>query len=224
MVALKTLAAAILSFDWHPDRADIRDVWICHLLRREAEDLILSNLSEFLQGNYQPRSNDERLALLGICQFRGLHAAAARLYADAFAADPKLADDMNSRIRFGAACSASLAGSATITGTTDPGEAERRRWRKQALDWLRADLDSLARHALGTEPSNRELVKRILMNWQIEPALAMLRDPAALEKLSPSERQECQSFWRDLNTLLERTKARTARSGASGPGTSDSKM
>ena len=53
--ALKTLAAAVLSFDWRPDRADIRDVWICHLLRREAEDLILSNLSEFLQGKYQPR-------------------------------------------------------------------------------------------------------------------------------------------------------------------------
>ena len=40
-VALKSLAAAIMSFDWRRDRGDIRDVWICHLLRREAEALIL---------------------------------------------------------------------------------------------------------------------------------------------------------------------------------------
>src|SRR5258708_34821158 len=56
--------------------------------------MILPNLPAFLQGEYQPQDNDERLALLGICQFQGLAAAAARLYADAFAADPDLAEDL----------------------------------------------------------------------------------------------------------------------------------
>ena len=38
-----------------------------HVLRREAEGLILPDLPAFLEGTYQPRSNDERFALLGAC-------------------------------------------------------------------------------------------------------------------------------------------------------------
>ena len=45
--ARKTLAAAILAFDWRADHADIRDAWICHMLRREAEAMILPNLPAF---------------------------------------------------------------------------------------------------------------------------------------------------------------------------------
>ena len=38
--ARKTLAAAIGRFDWQDAKADNRDAWIYHILRREAEDLI----------------------------------------------------------------------------------------------------------------------------------------------------------------------------------------
>src|SRR5262249_20326500 len=43
-LARKTLAAAVLAYDWSAARADNRDAWICHVLRREAEALILPNL------------------------------------------------------------------------------------------------------------------------------------------------------------------------------------
>ncbi len=99
--ARKTLAMAILAFDWSAAQADSRGVWIAHILRREAEALILPNLPAFLQGEYQPLDNDERLALVGICQFQGRCHAAARLYADAFAADPALAEDLTSECRPG---------------------------------------------------------------------------------------------------------------------------
>ena len=39
--ARKTLAAAIASYDWHAVKADNLDAWIAHILRREAEALIL---------------------------------------------------------------------------------------------------------------------------------------------------------------------------------------
>ncbi len=39
--ARKTLAAAISSCDWSPSKADNHDAWIAHILRREAEALIL---------------------------------------------------------------------------------------------------------------------------------------------------------------------------------------
>jgi eukaryotic-like serine/threonine-protein kinase len=62
--ARKTLAAAVLAFDWRPTQADNHDAWICHVLRREAEAVLLPNLQAFLEGNYQPQDNDERVALL----------------------------------------------------------------------------------------------------------------------------------------------------------------
>jgi serine/threonine-protein kinase len=42
--ARKTLAAAILAFDWSAAGADNHDAWIYHVLRREAEALIVPNL------------------------------------------------------------------------------------------------------------------------------------------------------------------------------------
>ena len=203
-VALKTLASAILNFDWRADHADVRDSWICHVLRREAETLILPCMPDFLRGNYQPHGNDERLALLGICQFKRLHSTAAGLYADAFAADPKLGEDPNSPIRYAAACSASLAGSARSERGADLGDSERTRWRKQARDWLRADLGSLTKLVESNTPMSRQYVLSTLSKWTVDPDLAALRDPAELEKLTQSERDECQRLWRDRDVLLKR--------------------
>ena len=39
--ARETLAAAVLSHDWSPDQVRDQDGWIVHILRREAERLIL---------------------------------------------------------------------------------------------------------------------------------------------------------------------------------------
>jgi eukaryotic-like serine/threonine-protein kinase len=48
--ARKTLAAAIASNDWTPAKATNHDVWIAHILRREAEALILPDLPAFQRG------------------------------------------------------------------------------------------------------------------------------------------------------------------------------
>ncbi len=92
--ARKTLAAAILAHDWRAMQVHARDQngWIYHILRREAEAMILPKLQAFRQGDWQPQDNNERLALLGICESEALYGAASRLCADAFAADPDLAD------------------------------------------------------------------------------------------------------------------------------------
>jgi serine/threonine-protein kinase len=42
--ARKVLAAAVASYDWSAAKADSRDPWIAHVLRREAEALILTSL------------------------------------------------------------------------------------------------------------------------------------------------------------------------------------
>jgi serine/threonine-protein kinase len=206
--ARKTLAAAVLAFDWSAARADERDSWIHHVLRREAEALILPNLQSLLQGSCRPRDNDERVALLGVCQFKDRRLAAARLYADAFAADPKLAEDLRAESRYRAAGCAALAGCGRGADGAELGEAERARWRKQARTWLRADLAVLATKLAGGVAADRFLVQKTLSRWRTDPDLAGLRDPEALDRLPPDERQECAALWGNIDALLKRARDR----------------
>jgi serine/threonine-protein kinase len=202
--ARNTLAAAILSYDWRETQARDLVAWICHLLRREAEDLVLPNLPALLKGTHRPRDNDERLALLGVCQFEGRWSTAARLYAEAFEADPKLVESQNAQVHYTAACCAALAGSGRGDGGTTAGDSERARWRRQARDWLRADLDSLKKLLDSNVPASRRYPQSTLARWAADPALAGLRDPAELERLAPAECQECRDLWRDHDALLKR--------------------
>jgi serine/threonine-protein kinase len=229
--ARKTLATAILAFDWSAAQADSRDVWICHILRREAEALILPNLPAFLRGEYQPRDHDERLALVGVCQFQGLYHAAARLYADAFADDPNLAEDLASncrsratlgdkqpagrveelatQCRYPAARCAALAGCGLGEDGAKLSKAERTRWRQQASDWLRADLAVWTRTLDSSSPAARVLVRKLLGHWQADPDLAGLREPRELRQWSADERKECLTLWAQVQTVVRR--AQTAR-------------
>jgi serine/threonine-protein kinase len=197
--ARHTLAAAVLAFDWSAAQADSRDAWICHVLRREAETMILRNLPAFLEGTYQPQDNDERLALLGVCQFRGLRRAAVRLYADAFAADPRLAGEFYTGLRHSAACSAALAAAGQGKDAQQLDDPERARLRRQALDWLRADL------AAWTKAADRSLVQKTLKRWQQDASLGGLRDEEALAKLPQAEREGWRQLWSDVADVLQKT-------------------
>ena len=48
--ARKALAAAVLAHDWKADQVRDQDGWISHVLRREAEALILPDRTGFLAG------------------------------------------------------------------------------------------------------------------------------------------------------------------------------
>ena len=54
-------------------------------------------LPAFLKGEFQPSDNKDRLVLAGVCRGKKLREAAAGLYTAAFAADPRLADDLKAR-------------------------------------------------------------------------------------------------------------------------------
>ncbi len=226
--ACGTLAEAVVGFDWGAAEADSRDVWICHLLRREAEAMILPDLPAFVQGEYQPRDNDERLALLGICEFQGLDDAAARLCADAFAADPSLAEELaaqclrcaeqsgkrpcgvlevlNSECRYPAVRCAALAGCGLGKDGAKLSEAERALRRQQAREWLRADLAMWNKTLSGDSPAAREIAAKMLAQWQVDPDLAGLREPGGLDQLSADERTEWLALWNEVGAVLDRTR------------------
>jgi serine/threonine-protein kinase len=201
--ARKTLAAAVVDPRWTANPARFPNDWSSHVLRREAEALILPNLPAFLDGKYQPQDNDERLALLGAGQFANRPLALARRYAEAFAADPGLTEGLAASHRYRAARAAALAGCGRGEDAPGLGEAEAKRWREQARQWLRADLTAW-NQALASAPAASEL-RRTLEGWRYDLDLAGLRDPIALEKLPAEEREEWLALWKEVEALLSRT-------------------
>jgi serine/threonine-protein kinase len=204
--ARHTLAEAVVAFDWSTAQADNPGTWMCHVLRREAETLILPNLPAFLDGKYQPQDNDERLALLGACQFMNRTRAMAHLYADAFAASPALADDLGAGHCYNAARSAALAGCGHGKDAPGLGEVEGKKWRDQARLWLRAELTARVR-ALDADPvAARWGVRKALTRWREDADLACVRDPGELDKLAADERKEYLALWAEVTAVLARTE------------------
>jgi tetratricopeptide (TPR) repeat protein len=151
-------------------------------------------LSAVLTGKDKPAHVGEMLDFAQVCRITRRYAAAARFYADAFAAVPRLADELRAGHRYNAACAAALAGLGADATLLD--DQERARWRRQALDWLRADLTAWART---TDPA---LVQKKLRHWQQDSDLAGVRDQAALAKLPRTERAAWSQLWSEVAERL----------------------
>src|SRR5262249_33100192 len=106
-------------------------------------------LPVLLEGTETPASDAERLALAHFCQqpFKKRSAASARFYAEAFAHDAKLAADLQQQHRYNAACAAALAGCGQGEDARALPDKVALRLRRQALDWLKADLAVYAKLA-----------------------------------------------------------------------------
>ena len=81
------------------------------------------------------------------------------------------------------------------------------RFRKQARDWLQADLAAWSTTLNDDSPRNRDLARKMLMLCQAEQDLAGIRDAAALENLSAEEREECAALWKQVAFALSRAHA-----------------
>jgi thiol-disulfide isomerase/thioredoxin len=154
-----------------------------------------------------PTDNRERLGLLEVCRLQRRHAAAAQLYADAFTADPQLADDLNAGHRYSAACSAALAAAGQGTDAGQRDDQTHSRLRQQALAWLRADLDAWNRLLdQGSDQARVARVTKALQPWMVDIDLARVRGPDALALLPQAERPGWQKFWQDVAALRQRAQ------------------
>jgi serine/threonine-protein kinase len=167
-------------------------------------------LPRVLTGEVQPAGAAERLALAQLCQLpsKSLYAAAVRFYADAFAEQPRLADDLETQPRYEAACAAALAGCGQGKDADQSDEGTRARLRHQALEWLRADLAAY-RQLLEKEPDKAgPLVRKRMQHWHQDTDFAGARGEA-LVKLPEAERQAWQQLWAEVANTLGRAE-RTA--------------
>jgi serine/threonine-protein kinase len=175
-------------------------------------------LTEILQGKDKPNDNAERLALAWMCLSRKkLCVAAVRYYEEAFAADPKRADDMQQLHRYNAACAAALAGCGQGQDADQLDDKERVRLRQQARDWLKADLALWAKQAESDDPKAREVVQPRLKHWQTDTDLAGIRDNDAVMKLPAEEQEACRKLWAEVETLLQKTQGKTPPRSGTGP-------
>jgi tetratricopeptide (TPR) repeat protein len=157
-------------------------------------------LPRILSGESPPADPGDRLLLANMCRVqKRLYGAATRFYADAFAARPPLAEDLVAAHRYNAACVAALAAGGVGADAAALGDKERTDLRRQALDWLRADLKAWA------QSTDRVLVQRTLQHWQKDTDLASVRDKEALANLPQAERDAWQKLWGDVADLLEKS-------------------
>jgi tetratricopeptide (TPR) repeat protein/serine/threonine protein kinase len=166
-------------------------------------------LPAVLQGKAKPANAAEGLELAWLCQqpYKRFYAATARFYADGFAAQSGLADNLGAGHRYNAACAAALAGVGEGKDATSLTEMERKRLRRQSVHWLRADLKEHGRALENATPGVRRATVQALQHWLRDPDLRGVREDAHLKKLPPEERDACVKLWRNVREMLKRAQS-----------------
>jgi tetratricopeptide (TPR) repeat protein len=159
-------------------------------------------LAAVLKGE-PPKDQAERLALAPRAYDTRRYAAATRLWTAALAADPTLTNDRQAQHRYNAACAATLAVAGRGEDDPKPDDADRARLRRQALDWLKAELAAWSQVLEGDDPKARTIIAPVLRHWHEDPDLASVREPAALAALPDSERAAWQALWDEVTRLLK---------------------
>jgi tetratricopeptide (TPR) repeat protein len=179
---------------------------------RDCERLVAleRRLAAVLRGQEQVTAAEKvEFALLCLSRHEKLHAASARLFADAFAADLKLAEDLPKKTRYNAACAAALAAAGQGQDAGKLSDAERARLRGQALAWLCADLASWRALLQKDRHRARYSVVESLQHWHRDPDLDSVRGQQAIARLPEGERRGWDQLWEDVAALL--AAARTAK-------------
>jgi tetratricopeptide (TPR) repeat protein/tRNA A-37 threonylcarbamoyl transferase component Bud32 len=190
---------------------------------------------ELAQGQAPPHDAAELWHLAQFCRRYQRPYTAARLYTAAFAAQPTLAEDLAKGQRYQAACAAALAVLGQATFDQDAHQltaADKAKLRRQALDWLRADVklltktlaafkaatkegtqppasppEKLADQSQRPAPADLLLVCDRLQRWQTDPDLASLREDKELAKLPETEQKDWRRLWDEVRALDKQARA-----------------
>ncbi len=164
-------------------------------------------LPRIIAGDVQPASPAEALEFTIVCRRKRWYGTAVQLYTQAFQQAPELTTAVhdNSRARFLAACAAVLAGSGRGEDPTPLDDADQRRCRDQALQWLRDHLNYWE-DRLATGQSTEALL------WPKNPELAVVRDADLLAKLPTDEQVAWRKLWADVTDFLDRRQKKLAAS------------
>jgi tetratricopeptide (TPR) repeat protein len=181
-----------------PTRAYFREV-LDGIVRKRA---LLLRLDEIAAGRAKPATPAEAVAIAALLSEppRRRYVLAVRLYSEAFAADPALADDLKNAHRYWAASHAVRAAAGQDEEKPKVGVEEWGYLIGLALKWLRADLALRASQA--KDPKQWQDVRWSLTYWKEDPSLASVRDPAWRAAMPPDDRKAWEALWRDVDAVL----------------------
>src|SRR5262249_36523499 len=103
--------------------------------------------------------------------------------------------------RYSAARAAVLAAAGQSQEEPPPDDAARAALRRQALDWLNADLTAWRRLLEADSGEARPNMVRKPSDWKQDGDLASIRDAAALAQLPAKEQKAFAQLWADVNAL-----------------------
>jgi serine/threonine-protein kinase len=203
-------AATRRALDLLPANAPLRKVVVPQLQQCERLLALDHLLPLVLRGQADPVNASVRVELALLClQHKQVPGAAVRFFTEAFAEQPRLADDLQAQHRYNAACAAALAGTGKGQDDSPSDDAAKARLRRQARDWLGADLAAYAKLLDGNNPQVRGAVEQRLQHWQKDADLAGLRDKDAVAKLPAEEQEACQKLWAEVEALLQKAREKT---------------
>lgn len=166
-------------------------------------------LPAVLRGEVEPADAAEKALFAQLCQQgnRRFYAASARLYTEAFVANPKLLDDIRSQYRYNAACAAALAGAGQ-------GEDAAKSDAVHALlggscPRLAAGRSRFLGQGGGGRSVQATTVRLYLTRWQNDSKLASVRDVGAVATLPADEQDAFRKLWDDVRKLLAKVGGAT---------------
>jgi Tfp pilus assembly protein PilF len=174
-----------------------------HLQQCEQMIALDKKLPAIIKGEAKPADAAELKDFAQLIWLKKHYSDAARFYADAFASQPALANDLQADNRYIAATVAVLA--AAGQGVDKPDDKESARLRRRALDWLRADLTAWSKYVESGTPEATATVQMKLKQWQQASGLSSVRDAAALDKLPEAERADWKKLWAEVEELLKKS-------------------
>jgi serine/threonine-protein kinase len=163
-----------------------------------------ARLRAIVKGEEGPKDVAERLQFAQRAHETARFAAAARFWQEAFELNPRLADDLQMLHRYNAACAAARAGCGQGKDDPPPSDDQKTKLRRQALEWLTADLGAWAKLLATASNQYRAGVVKMLEHCQRDIDLAGIHDDAELAKLPEAERMAFRKLWADVDALLKK--------------------
>jgi serine/threonine protein kinase/Flp pilus assembly protein TadD len=192
------------------ENSGMRQSIVKHLQQNDRSMRLEPRLPRILKGEEQPADATECLSLTNLCHWKKHFAASARLYGEAFASQPSLADDLTSGNRYNAACAAALAGCGQGQDAAALGTKERGRLRGQSLAWLKDDLKAWRRLLEKDSVKAGSTIGQQMAHWLQDRDFNGVRGAEALGKLPEDERQSWQQLWADVADTLAKSRGKIA--------------
>ncbi len=133
-----------------------------------------------------------------------MYAAAARLSENAFRDDPKLAEKMEARHRYNAACSAAVASAGQEKDDPKPNVEDETRLRKLAMEWRKAYFAFWIKFVANASATQKGFVKQTIQHWKTDADLAGVRDEGASKTVTDEQQKDWRAFWKEVDEVLEK--------------------